>query len=298
MTKPKLVFFGNERLVSGLDHAETPVLSALIEAGYDIKAVVTNDAGTKSRKQKPLEIAELARLHQIPVHTPNKPLDIYDELASYDAEAAVLVAYGRIVPQKLIDLFPKGIINIHPSLLPKYRGPSPIESAIASGDPSTGVSIMALSREMDAGPVYHQVEYNLPTYETAPHLSQKLAALASSELIAALPKILDGSLQPIEQDESRATYCQLISKRDAVLSPGTQTAEQAERFVRAYKAFPRARIDAAGYTLIILDAHVADTATSPLDIKFSDGNFLCIDELIAPSGKTMNAQAFIKGYIK
>jgi len=293
----KLVFFGNERLVSGLDHTETPVLQALIDTGYEILAVVANDSGTRSRKPRPLEVAELAGGHSIPVHLPDRPMDIYDELKAYGADAAVLVAYGRIVPQKLIDLFPFGIINIHPSLLPKYRGPSPIESAIANGDESTGVSIMSLTAKMDAGPVYHQVEFNLPKYETAPHLSQKLAALAATELIAALPKIFEGSLKPVPQDESKATYCQLISKQDARLSPSTQTAEQAERLVRAYKAYPRARLSVSGHDIIILQAHVSDTADTPLDITFKQG-VLSIDELIAPSGKTMSGEAFIKGYLK
>lgn len=293
----KLIFFGNERLVSGLDHSETPVLKALIDAGYDIRAVVANDSGTRSRKPRPLEIAELAKKHDIPVYLPERPMDIYDELQAYGADAAVLVAYGRIVPQKLIDLFPFGIINIHPSLLPKYRGPSPIESAIKNGDESTGVSIMSLTAKMDAGPVYHQVEFHLPKYETSPHLSQKLASLAATELIAALPKIFDGSLVPTEQDESNATYCQLITKSDAKLDPTTQTAEQAERLVRAYKAFPRARLSVAGHELIILQAHLSDTKLTPLDIPFKQG-VLSIDELVAPSGKTMTGEAFIKGYLK
>lgn len=296
MTK-RIIFFGNERLVSGLEHTDTPILRILIESEYDVVAVVANDAGTKSRKAKPLEVAQLAEEYGIPVHTPARPMDIYDELAAYQADAGVLVAYGRIVPQKLIDLFPFGIINIHPSLLPKYRGPSPIESAIANGDESTGVSIMALAKEMDAGPVYHQVEYNLPAYESAPHLSQKLAGLAATELLAALPNIFDGSLQPQPQDDTTATYCQLISKQDALLAPNTQTAETAERLVRAYKAYPRARIDVAGHRIIILESHVSPVAEHGLSIRFSDGNYLTIDRLIAPSGKTMEPEPFIKGYL-
>lgn len=293
----RIIFFGNERLVSGLDHTDTPVLAALIDAGYDVCAVVANDSGTKSRKQKTLEVAELARANNIPVHLPHRPMDIYDELATYQADAGVLVAYGRIVPQKLIELFPFGIINIHPSLLPKYRGPSPIESAIANGDESTGVSIMALTAKMDAGPVYHQVEYNLPSYESAPHLSQKIAGLAATELIATLPRIFSGELAPEPQDESRATYCQLISKDDARLKPLEQTAEQAERLVRAYKAFPRARLAIGGHELIILEAQVSDTSSSPVSVKFADGNYLEVTRLIAPSGKTMDAAQFQKGYL-
>src|SRR6478672_7501871 len=182
MTKTKLVFFGNERLISGLSESHTPVLKALIDAGYDIKAVVVNDAGTKSRKSKPLEVAEIAKTHDIPVHTPDRPMDIYDQLAAYEADIAILVAYGRIVPQKLIALFPHGIVNIHPSLLPKYRGPSPIESAIANGDNNTGVSIMALSAKMDAGPVYKQIVYDLTGQESAPVLARELANIAATEL--------------------------------------------------------------------------------------------------------------------
>lgn len=293
----RIIFFGNERLVSGLDHTETPVLQALIENGYYVCAVVANDAGTRSRKQKTLEVAELAQANNIPVHLPARPMDIYDELAAYQADAGVLVAYGRIVPQKLIDLFPFGIINIHPSLLPKYRGPSPIESAIANGDRSTGVSIMALSAKMDAGPVYHQIKYHLPKYEAAPHLSQKLGGLAATELIATLPRIFSGELTPMPQDDSEATYCQLISKQDARLDPSVQTAEQAERLVRAYKAYPRARLKLNAHELIVLEAQVTAVATSPLDVPFADGTFLSITRLIAPSGKTMDAAQFQKGYL-
>jgi methionyl-tRNA formyltransferase len=294
----KIIFFGNERLVSGLRSTDTPVLRSLVDAGYQVAAVVVNDAGTKSRSKKPLEVAVFAEQHGIPVHMPRRPMDIYDELAAYQADAGVLVAYGRIVPQALIDLFPFGIINIHPSLLPRYRGPSPIESAIAGGDESTGVSIMALSAAMDAGPVYHQVEYHLPQYETAPHLSQKLAGLAASELIATLPNIFSGALLPVKQDDSQATYCQLISKADAQLQPDVQSAEQAERLVRAYKAYPRARLQAADDNRIVLSAHIAPTQEHALAVQFACGNFLVVDELVAPSGKTVSADAFIKGYRK
>ena len=294
----RIIFFGNERLVSGLDHTETPILEALIASEYDVVAVVANDAGTKSRRERPLEVAVLAEANGIPVHTPHSPMDIFDTLASYDADAGVLAAYGRIVPQKLIDLFPFGIVNIHPSLLPRYRGPSPIESAIANGDESTGVSIMSLAAKMDAGPVYHQVEFNLPNYETAPHLSQKLATLAASELLATLPKIFSRELTPAPQDDSQATYCRLITKADGQLDPATQTADQAERLVRAYKAFPKTRLSVAGHDVIVLEAHTDSNQGTPLDTAFKDGRYLCIDRLVAPSGRTMDAEAFVKGYLK
>lgn len=293
----KLIFFGNERLVSGLTHTDAPILTSLISAGYTICAVVVNDAGTTSRTKKALEVAEIAREHNIPVLSPKKPLDVYEQLAAFKADAGILVAYGRIVPQKLIDLFPFGIINIHPSLLPKYRGPSPIESAIVNGDSSTGVSIMSLSAAMDAGPVYHQVEVHLGGDETAPHLAATLSTLAAGELIATLPAIFSGELTPEPQNDSDATYCQLIDKKDAWLQPDSQTAEHAERLVRAYAAFPKARTTLHGHDVIIQRAHVEQVSSSPLAVQFSSG-YLVIDELTAPSGKRMNAEAFIKGYVK
>ncbi len=294
----KIVFFGNERLVSGLDHTDTPVLNALIDAGYDIVAVVANDAGTKSRKQKTLEVAEVARANGIPVHLPSHPMDIYDQLAAYGADAGVLAAYGRIVPQAIIDVFPFGIINIHPSLLPKYRGPSPIESAIANGDDSTGISIMALAAKMDAGPVYRQVEVELTNHESAPELSKRLSAQAATELIVTLPQIFDGSLTPTPQDESAATYCQLIPKQAAHLRPDEQTAEQAERLIRAYAAYPKARLELLGNTVIVQKAHLIDAPTHESHIAFNDGTYLAIDQLIAPNGKSMSADAFVRGYKK
>ncbi len=293
----KLVFFGNERLISGLASTNAPILSSLIEAGYTICAVVVNNAGTTSRNKKPQEVVELAHRHNIPVLSPNKPMDAYDQLASYQADAGILVAYGRIVPQKLIDLFPFGIINIHPSLLPLYRGPSPIETAIVNGDATTGVSIMSLSQKMDAGPVYRQIEVHLSGNETAPHLAASLSELAATELVATLPSILDGTLQPTLQDDDAATYCHLINKADAHLQPSTQTAQQAERFVRAYQAFPKARLSVFNHDIIITLAHVSEEPNDELAIKFTDA-YLVVDELIAPSGKRMSGQAFIKGYKK
>lgn len=293
----KLAFFGNERLVSGLAHTDAPILTSLITAGYEICAVVVNEAGTTSRNKKVLEVAEVASAHNIPVLSPKKPLDIYDQLAAFHADAGILVAYGRIVPQKLIDLFPFGIINIHPSLLPKYRGPSPIESAIANGDETTGVSIMSLSAAMDAGPVYHQVTVHLSGTETAPHLAATLTNLAASELIATLPNIFVGTLTPEPQNDANATYCQLIQKVDAWLRPTEQTAEQAERLVRAYSAYPKARITLLGHDVLIHQAHVEESSDSPVTIKFTSG-YLVIDELTAPNGKRMPGEAFLKGYAK
>ena len=291
-----LVFFGNERLVSGLPHTDAPVLRALIDAGYTIKAVVSHHTDGKSRNNRDLEVADVAAKHNIPVLLPAKPIDIYDQLVEMKADAAVLVAYGKIIPQKIIDIFPRGIINIHPSLLPKYRGPTPIESAIENGDLETGVSIMQLSAGMDEGPVYAQQKIELGGYETKLDLYKKIADISAQLLIETLPLILDERILPKEQHHEKATYSKLFDKADARLDPATIDAGAAERRVRAHAGFPKTKLTVLGHDIIITKAHVAHEVLTPLDVRCHGGAVLSIDELVAPSGKTMSAQAFLNGY--
>jgi methionyl-tRNA formyltransferase len=294
-SKP-LLFFGNERLVSGLKSTTAPVLRALIEQGYPIAAVISHHSDGKSRNNRELEVAQVAAEYNIPVLLPNRPSDIHDEIVAYGADAAILVAYGRIIPQSIIDIFPKGIINIHPSLLPRYRGPTPIESAIINGDTQTGVSIMQLSAGMDEGPVYAQATTVLHGNETKFELYETLSTLSVELLISKLPSILDGTLQPKVQIDTDATYCKLLSKADSSLDVTTTTAEEADRRVRAHLGFPKTKIKLLDHEIIITKAHVTSEQKTPLDIECRDGAYLTIDELIAPSGRLMDGKAFLRGY--
>ena len=163
-------------LFFGTDLFSAATLGSLIEAEYTIGAVITKPDSKSGRGQKltkPL-VAQIAEAHGIPVWQPIKLLDISNDITALNTASnevvGVLSSFGRIVPQSIIDLFPLGIINIHPSLLPLYRGPSPIETAIENGDQQTGVSIMKLSAEMDAGPIYAQQVYVLDGTETQPYL--------------------------------------------------------------------------------------------------------------------------------
>lgn len=296
LTSKKIVFFGNERLVSGLESTNAPILRGLINDGYDIAAVVAHHSSSNSRKHRELEVAEVAQAHNIPVLLPNKPAEIKEQLQEYNATAAILVAYGRIIPQSVIDIFPKGIINIHPSLLPSYRGPTPIESAIANGDRETGVSIMQLTAGMDKGPVYAQVGVQLTGKETKFELYDILAIKSANLLFEILPHILEGSLRPTPQDDAQATYCKLLDKKDAWLDLSHLTAAEAERLVRAHLGFPKSKVTVNGHVITITKAHVSPTQKTPLDIACQDGAFLSIDDLIAPSGRRMQAEAFLRGY--
>ncbi len=292
----RIVFFGNERLVSGLKHTTAPILNGLIERGYTVVGVVSHHSESKSRNQRQLEVAEVATKHNIPLFLPNSPSEILNELRSLKPDIAILVAYGRIISQEVMDVFPQGIVNIHPSLLPRYRGSTPIESAILHGDTETGVSIMQLSPGMDEGPVYAQQPIILKGTETKFDLYQQLQSISEQLFFETFPSILDNSLQPQPQDPTQATYSQLFNKQDGSLDPATTSALEAERKVRAYLGFPKTKTTVLGQTIIITKAHVSHQKKTPLDIECRGGAFLSIDELISQNGKSMDTQAFLNGY--
>ena len=290
-TSKPILFFGTEDFSA---HA----LSGLIKAGYDIRAVITKPDSKKGRGQKVVApiVKTLAQSHGICVLQPDKLTTIADDIRALQPIAGVLVSYGKIIPQSIIDLFTPGIINVHPSLLPKYRGPSPIESAIFNGDETTGVTIMQLSAKMDAGPVYSQVKVPLDGTETRIELYKKLADIGTDELLRVIPDIVTEKLKPTIQTEKQASYCQLLRKNDALLDPQTMTAPEAERHVRAYLGFPRSKAAISGQQLIVTKAQLVDQSKTPLDVTFYDGSVLSISEVIAPSGKTLCAEAYLRGY--
>jgi methionyl-tRNA formyltransferase len=309
--KPKIVFFGNERLATGVS-TKAPTLQALIKAGYDVKAVVSNYERGTSRSARELEIKQVADSHNIPVLLPDSPIDIIDQLKNFDAKIAVLVAYGRIIPQSIIDIFPYGIVNIHPSLLPLHRGPIPIESVILSGEERTGVSIMQLVKAMDAGPVYGQKEIVLNNTETKQELADMLLSIGSEMVIGLLPGILDGSFTVTAQDDARATYDKMIKKEDGKID-WSKPAVQLERGIRAFVEWPKSSTILAGKEVIITKAHVCEqnqesriknqesivwkTENGELAVQTSK-EILIIDILKPASKKEMTAREFLAGYGK
>lgn len=292
-TSKTIVFFGT-------DEFSAASLRELIAKGFTISAVVTKPDSRKGRGRelaKPI-VKEIAEANNIPVWQPLDVRAIAEHVEKLHDPIGVLVSYGKIIPQSIIDLFKPSIINVHPSLLPLYRGPSPIESAILHGDTETGVTIMQLSAGMDAGPIYSQITVPLIDVETAPDLEVQLGELGAQELGLTLPAIMNGTVQPTPQNDEIATYCKLLSKEESLLDTQALTAEQAERHVRAYLAFPKTKVTVAGQQIVVTKAHVSTSSSTPLDIECADGRFLSVDELIGPSGKAMNAQGFINGYLK
>lgn len=288
---PPIIFFGTEAY-------SCTILKTLIAANYSIAVVVTKPDAPKNRGKKITApaIKICAESYGIPVLQPVALKQIATEIALFKQPVGVLVGFGKILPQEILDLFSHGIINVHPSLLPKYRGPSPIESAIINHDTITGVTIMRLTAAMDAGPVYAQTVLHLTGKESKIKLYQTLFDLGGRLLLQHLPHIIDGTLRPKSQNDTRATYCSLLHKSDGMLDPHHLTSEAAEARIRAYLGFPRTRIRIGKYHLIVTKAHCTRAQKTPLDIMCADNHFLSIDELIAPSGKTMSSEAFLRGY--
>jgi methionyl-tRNA formyltransferase len=298
MNKSKrLVFFGNERLATGLSAIEPKALPALIEAGYDFAAVVSHYHQARSRNKRDLEVGEVAAAHNIPLLLPDNLKAVARQLENYGAEAAVLVAYGKIIPQEIIDIFPKGIINIHPSLLPKYRGPTPIEQAILDGAKETGVSIMSLASKMDAGPVFAHAKIELSGTESKEELARNLLEAGTKLLLENLPGILGGSLRPSAQEDSEATYTNLLAKEEGQTN-WSEAAEVLERKVRAYAGFPKSRAQLFGHDVVVTKVRVAKTQEDGELVMQCQPGWLEIQELTAPSGRTVTGAEFIRGYKK
>jgi methionyl-tRNA formyltransferase len=302
-TSKTVLFFGNERLATGVT-SQVVTLRALLAAGYEVPAVIVaqNETGP-SRRRRELEIAAVAKQHGIAMLSPDDLKSAKDQLARFNALAAVLAAYGKIVPQVILDLFPQGIINIHPSLLPQHRGPTPIENVILSGASETGVSLIRLDAEMDTGPIYDQKTLALTGNETKQELADRAAAAGSDMLIEHLPAILDGSLQPSPQDESGAGYDRLITKDDGRLD-WQKPAVELEREVRAFAGWPRSRARLGPADVIVTATHVAPGGGEPgklsiidkkVAVQTSDG-VLVIDSLTPAGKKEMSSTAFLAGY--
>lgn len=220
----------------------------------------------------------------------------------------ILASFGVLIKPDLLELFePEGVLNLHPSLLPQYRGASPIESAILAGDTDFSYSIMKLTQAMDAGPIYHQTTLtSLPLNKAA--IYQALAENGANWLVNHLPEIR--KLHPTPQNNAKATYTTKLDKSLSNLHPSEHSAADIYRQIIAYQNFPKPKYEFFGKRCIILKSHLVDataivcdpsiinSVASPLMLKCKDRNFVAIDELQPEGKKPMSAKAFMNGYSK
>ncbi|HJQ08611.1 MAG TPA: methionyl-tRNA formyltransferase [Candidatus Saccharimonadales bacterium] len=295
-----IVFFG-----SGPVAAES---LRLLAQDFEIEAVITKPRPPHHKGDVPvLNLAEQFNL--APYTAANKKeLDGLLAKVSFKSQLGVLIDFGIIISQKVIDFFPKGIINSHFSLLPEWRGADPITFSILSGQEQTGVSLMFLVEKMDEGPLLAQAKQELPPDITTPELTKRLIHLSRSLLVDNVPKYLNGITRAFPQGDTPATYSRKLTKEDGIID-WHKPAAQIEREIRAFIEWPKSRTTLGGKEIIITKAYVAASTASqvkPGDISViqetgliavatSDGS-LCIERL-KPSGKReMSTREFLSGY--
>jgi methionyl-tRNA formyltransferase len=205
----------------GTPYVASDTLAYLLEHGYRPSVVITSPDAPRGRGLvlTPCETKALALQNNIPVLTPEKITDeVVAEIAAYGCEYGIVVAYGKILPESLIQAFPLGLINVHYSLLPKYRGASPVEAALRNGDTVTGVAIQQLVRELDAGDILRSVEVSIEPTETTRELRPRLVAIGAELLVSLLPSFEDGTATRTPQDHAQATRCGKILKSEGELN--------------------------------------------------------------------------------
>ncbi len=297
----RIVFFGTPELA-------VPTLEA-VSAAHTVTAVVCQPDKAQGRSKQLVAPPVKVRAERlgIPVQQPAKLNDGAFEawLRGQAPEVCVLVAYGRILKQPILDVPKHGFLNLHPSLLPKYRGPSPIQSAILEGETETGVTIMRIDADMDAGDVLLQRTYAIEDTDDGETLTRKLAAAGAALMVEALEAVAGGRAPFTPQDHERATYCKLITKDDARID-WRAPAKSIRNAVRAFVPWPVAYSLLRGEVIRMYAAHVVPHfGTEPpgtvvsvdktgFAVATGEGA-LAIDRLQAPGKRAMTAAEFLRG---
>ncbi len=252
-------------------------------------------------------VKELALASGIPVFQPLtlKTEEDLQQIASLDADLMVVVAYGMILTQAVLDVPKYGCINVHASLLPRWRGAAPIQRAIMAGDEKSGVTIMQIVRQLDAGDMLHKEECTIETNDTASILHDKLAELGAVGLSKVLATMEAGTVTAEKQDETQVTYAAKLEKAEATID-WSQSAEQIARNVKGMNPWPVAQTVYQGQALRIWQAEAikSDTVLEPgvvscshktMDVATGEG-FLRLHEIQLPGGKRMPAEAFLSAH--
>ena len=298
-------------LFMGTPEFAVPSLNALLGAGHTVCGVFTQPDKPKNRGMKllPSPVKVCALSHEIPVFQPAKMRDgeALGYLRELDPELIVVAAYGKILPSEILDYPVKGCINVHSSLLPKYRGAAPINWAILNGEAVTGVTIMHMAPALDAGDIIAQVSTPIGADETAPTLTARLAELSAELLVSAVEAIGAGTAARTPQDEADSTYAPMLSRE---LSPmdWSKPARTLHDQVRGLLPWPAAVAEFGGIRCKVFstDIPLQTTDAAPgtileagkrgIDIACGGGTVLHIDELQADGGKRMKAADYLRGH--
>ena len=282
-----------------------PTFLALLAAGHEIACVYTRaprPAG-RGQRERPSPIHALAAERGLAVRTPRTLKDAAEQaaFAALGLDAAVVVAYGLILPQAVLDAPRLGGLNLHASLLPRWRGAAPIARAIMAGDAETGVMAMQMEAGLDTGPILAERRVAIGADETAGELHDRLAALGAPLMVEALDGLAAGRLFPRPQDEAGATYAPKLDKAEARLD-WRRGAAELHRLVRGLSPFPGAWFEAGGARVKALRATLADGAGEPgavlddrLTVACGDGA-LRLTELQREGRGPLPSEAFLRGF--
>ena len=301
MKNPKIIFMGTP------DFA-VPVLEMLIN-NYQVSMVVTQPDKKVGRKQKitktPAKIA--AEELDIPVYQPVKlsGSSELDELIAMNADFIVTAAYGQFLPTKFLNSAKIAAVNVHGSLLPKYRGGAPIQYSLINGDKETGITIMEMVKKMDAGDIYAQKAIEIEPDDTAGSLFEKLSYLGRDLLLETLPKISDGSVQKVTQNEEEVVFSPNITKNQERIT-SKMTAQEANNLLRGLNPDPGAYMMVNGKRFKVWKAEVADESTDleagslvenkgRFAISFANNTVLNLLEVQPAGKKKMPIQSFLNG---
>ncbi|WP_424405062.1 methionyl-tRNA formyltransferase [Pasteurella sp. PK-2025] len=306
MTSLKIIFAGTPEFAA--QH-----LQALLDSHHEVVAVYTqpDKPAGRGKKLQASPVKQLAEQYHLPVYQPKslRKAEAQEEMRTIDADVMVVVAYGLLLPKAVLAMPRLGCLNVHGSLLPRWRGAAPIQRAIWAGDKQTGITIMQMDEGLDTGDMLHKVYCDIDEKETSSSLYTKLAALAPSALLTVLDGLEAGKFEPEKQDDSQSNYAEKLSKEEAQLD-WQCSAEQLERSIRAFTPWPMSYlnlVDPQGQpqTLKVYQASVLPHVNQPA------GTILSVDKTgiqiataqgvlnlltVQPSGKKpMSVQDFLNG---
>jgi len=301
----RLVFLGSGAFA-------IPSLEALIQAGHDVAAVVTQPDKEKGRGRAlaPPPLKPTALAHGLTVLQPRRVKEpaAQDALRALAPEIQVVVAYGQILPTSVIEIPPRRTVNVHGSLLPRYRGAAPVQWAIVNGETETGVTTMLIDAGLDTGPTLLKRSTPIGDEEDAEDLEKRLAVLGAALLVDTLRGLEDGSVTPVPQDHEKATHAPIIRKEDGVID-WTRPADSIARRVRGFHAWPGATTTVGGRGLRVLRARVLPGVAADdfvpgalvqadregLQVACGAGSRLLLLEVQPESRNAMPASAFAAG---
>jgi methionyl-tRNA formyltransferase len=276
-----------------------PTLRSLVRAGHEVALVITQSDRIGGRGLKPLSSAvkTLATELQLPVFQPERIRDqtAQDRIRELGADIMVVVAYGQILPASLLNAARLGTLNVHASLLPRHRGPAPIEWAILSGDTETGVTIMQMDAGVDTGPILAQARVQLGPDATAGPLEGQLADLGAQLMVRTLDDVAGGRITPVPQPAEGATHAPRLRSEDGKLDPKTMSAQEIDRRVRALSQRLGTWMTLPAGEVKVLSGHPAgEGAPEGMVVPTTDGSYI-VDEVQPAGGRPMSAAAWLRG---